>query len=447
MKTISKYIIGLVFLTVLHSCFKDDSDLGTKEISEIIFLYDDFEESYSVDKWEVFTLMPEFEQTIPGQELTYEWQINYEVVSTEKELSFEATELGLFPVRLKVTNDDGSGFWNFNLLVNSPYQEGLLVMSKSEGKSMLSFKRIDDKTNKESEFLTNVYSLNNPDYPIGATPHFIKQHDGMIYVGTSEPTSVVRIDERTFEARNILDFPGETPSAAYTSGTLGITFLGDGIIHDYDTRQNFFYTVQMYAFLKPDVNISNKAAVVGGDYVYFENTHGELVYLNGYDLDVLDTYPNHTLIDVLTIDGGANALAVLLDNTSGKTVVARYNIGNMSRASSYDATGTSVDKDGVFLARKNATNLYYSSGNKVYAYNYLAGNFPTDAFVTLNDSNAIIKDMLFDAAEEKLYIAANNGVGDFSGNVYCFDISTRELLWSEEGLAGDIVQMIYKTGL
>ena len=440
MKTISKYIIPIVFLMLLSSCFKDDSDLGTKEISRITFS-ENLMDEYNVEKWDTFNLTPEFEQSIEGQELSYEWQVDYKIVSTERELAYEATELGEFPARLKVTNNDGSGFWEFTLKVNSPYQEGLLVMSKSAGKSMLSFKRID----KESEFSINAYSINNPNYPLGSNPTFIKQFDKMIYIGSSEPTKLMRIDERTFEATNILDFPGEIPAAAYTSeGILGVNFLGDGRIYDYDTRQNFFFELSMYAF-SPDVNLSNKAGVVGTNYVYFDKTYGELLYVIDYSgVNVLDTYPNHELVEVLTIDGGTNILAVLLDNESGNTFLARYNIATLSRSSFYDASDTTIDKNGVFLARKNATNLYYSSENKVYAYNYLAGNFPTEAFVTISDNNAVIKDMLFDENEEKLYIAANSGAGELSGNVYCYDMSTRQLIWSEEGVAGDIVQMIYK---
>lgn len=440
MKTISKYIIALLLLVTLNSCFKDDSDLGTKEISRVTFP-ESLKDEYSVEKWEVFTLTPEFEQSIEGQELSYEWQINYEIVSTERVLEYEASELGQFPARLKITNNDGSGFWDFTLHVNSPYQEGLLVMSESEGESMLSFKRTD----KDSEFLKNVYSINNPDYPLGSNPTFIKHFDRMVYVGSSNPTRLIRMNDHTFEAANILGFPGQTPAAAYAvEGILGISFLGDGRIYDYDTQQNFFFEIQMYAF-KEDVHITNKAAIVAGNYVYFDDAYKELVYLtDSYEGIILDTFLNHDIIDILTVDGGTNILAILLDNESNSIVLSRYNIANLTRISHYVTSGTTIDEKGVFKARKEATNIYYTSGNKIYAYNYLASNYPTEAFIALSDNSAVIKDILFDDAEELLYIAANSGSGELSGSVYCYEMSTKKLIWSEEGVAGNIVQMIYK---
>ncbi len=440
MNTTTKYIIVLIALTLFSACFKDDSDFGNRKISEIS-LTESLNEEYHVDKWETFTLAPQIEQTIKDQDLAYEWQLDYKVISTEKELSFEASELGEFPVRLKVTNDDGSQFFNFTLKVNSPYQEGLLVMSKFEGASMLSFKRID----KESKFLKNVYSINNPKYPLGVNPTLIYQQRDMLYIGSSEPTVIMRIDRVSFEAKNILDFPGNKLEAAFSlPSSLGITFLGDGKVYDYDARQNFFFNVTMNSFKKPNTILSEKAVIVPTGSTFFNKPYGDLVYLKNNTSTILDTYPNHELIAILPIDEQVNILAILQDSDSGKTSVARYNMANLSRSNFYDATGTTIDENGVFLTHKSGTNIYYSSGNKIYAYNYLADNFPTNSFIALNDSAANIKAMLFDETGEKLYVAANSGSDGITGNVYCYNMATKELLWSEEGVAGDIVQMIYK---
>ena len=81
---------------------------------------------------------------------------------------------------------------------------------------MLSFKRID----KESKFLKNVYSINNPKYPLGVNPTLIYQQRDMLYIGSSEPTVIMRIDRVSFEAKNILDFPGNKLEAAFSTDKL-----------------------------------------------------------------------------------------------------------------------------------------------------------------------------------------------------------------------------------
>ena len=41
-------------------------------------------------------------------------------------------------------------------------------------------------------------------------------------------------------------------------------------------------------------------------------------------------------------------------------------------------------------------------------------------------------------------ISRQNRIIEYRGAVYCFDIETKELKWKEVGVAGEIVEMLYK---
>ena len=105
-----------------------------------------------------------------------------------------------------------------------------------------------------------------------------------------------------------------------------------------------------------------------------------------------------------------------------------------------------MTENSIFLTSSKEDVLIYASGNKIYRYYYSSyGNFPTTPDYTVGDSGEVIKTMLLDANEEKLYVATDSPSGEYRGNVYCYNYKTKELLWQEKGVAGTIVSMVYKT--
>lgn len=127
MSNLFKYIIALAAPLALSGCYKDNSSIGTKDITELEIKLPDVASSnlVNLEKNDTLKLSPVVTEEGTEKALTYQWEINYEVVSTEKDLVFPCTKLGSFNVRLKVTNADGSAFKTFTLNVNSPYEEGL----------------------------------------------------------------------------------------------------------------------------------------------------------------------------------------------------------------------------------------------------------------------------------------------------------------------------------
>ena len=94
-------------------------------------------------------------------------------------------------------------------------------------------------------------------------------------------------------------------------------------------------------------------------------------------------------------------------------------------------------------AEKNL--VYYSAGNKLYAYNVLSGgNFPQSALTTFGDASETIADMLILEGSNKLYVATNAASGQLVGSIYCFDMNENKLLWAKKNITGRIKSITYR---
>lgn len=99
----------------------------------------------------------------------------------------------------------------------------------------------------------------------------------------------------------------------------------------------------------------------------------------------------------------------------------------------------------VFMLSNKEDILFYTNGNRIFRYNYSSeGNFPTSSDYTVGEDGDVIKEMVLSPDGKQLFVAVNAEKGDYRGCVYCYDNETKTLLWKERGVAGEIVQMIYK---
>src|SRR5690606_23915518 len=157
------------------SCYKDKTTEDLYSVSDIKIELANIQETVNIDKNENISLSPVVTQTKGNQELAYEWQVDYKVVSNKKDFTFTGTDLGTYIVRLKVSNEDGSAFKKFVLNVHSPYEEGLMVLGENnQGLGSLSFLRkftpAEIAAGKVEGFASNLFELNNPGKSIGKGP-------------------------------------------------------------------------------------------------------------------------------------------------------------------------------------------------------------------------------------------------------------------------------------
>ena len=104
-----KQLISIVVvLFSLIGCLDDQTKMGENAISYLSFKMELDTLYYAERNVEFMIEAPEMKQESQDKALSYEWQINYEVVSTERVLTYAYDSCGLFPCRLKVYNEDGA---------------------------------------------------------------------------------------------------------------------------------------------------------------------------------------------------------------------------------------------------------------------------------------------------------------------------------------------------
>ena len=122
--------ISLALATIgLTSCFSDDTTLAERELSEIVIDQNSMKEVYNINKNETLVITPVFSQTQAQLDVKTTWEIDQKVYSNEPSLSFTGKELGSWNCRLILENEDGRTFYPFRLNVNSPYEEGITIIS------------------------------------------------------------------------------------------------------------------------------------------------------------------------------------------------------------------------------------------------------------------------------------------------------------------------------
>lgn len=207
------YILLALAMFSLISCFKDESTDATNPISEIIIDESILEKVYNISKNDTLEIVPNITQTNKELPLSYTWELNQEVVSTDKTFNYVGNTLGTFNGRLIVENEDGKAFFIFTLNVNSPYEYGITVLSKdTDNRPHVSFMQEPMIEGDKKEFYTeNCLERNNPEQFFASNPSDILQTTGSLIVACQgddtkaddEPT-IYFLNEKTFVVENVV---------------------------------------------------------------------------------------------------------------------------------------------------------------------------------------------------------------------------------------------------
>lgn len=144
-KDISGLLLIVLLVSVIPGCYEDLGNYDYKELNEVVI--DTLEDSYLLSKYDTLRIAPVIDRTItPDDELSYEWEINYELVSTDKNLEYVVDFVkNNVPLRLKVTdNKTGLSFFTDSKIdAVSYYSRGLFALHEQEdGSGELSFLRM-----------------------------------------------------------------------------------------------------------------------------------------------------------------------------------------------------------------------------------------------------------------------------------------------------------------
>lgn len=487
--------------TSLTACFSDDTTMGNNPISEIVIDESTIKSVYNINKNETLTITPVISQTNVDKDVTYTWEIDQKEYSHDPQLVYTGTELGSWNCRLILENEDGKTFFPFKLNVNSPYEEGLTILSAdNDGHSMISFMQAAIEDTDEPQFYDyDCFSVNNPDITFASNPSDMVQSSGSLIIacqgknsGEDVPT-IYYLNEKTLVVENMLtvtEYDDFKPTilgipSMDASGVAYPVLCENGSVYEFSTTEGalvkptklkYNYAQNMivrdngsgwyFELLLWDKEIGTIAQIYNGYGPYYcsKNYHqaretctGTTNYFDGKTLCKM-TYVHMTDEQATT---GDNEILVLVSNgifiqkVVLSTALWKYN---------YDTEETSLSDNGGFqvaamgespitettptIANRTYYSLLFGEGNKVRRWNYTTSQLLSNADVlqTVGSESAVITGFEMSADHKITYVAfyEPNQSGK-NGSVWAIDTDKGTVLEKYDNICYRPVKIIYKS--
>lgn len=492
-------IFILFIMALCVSCVKDDTTNAVRPISIISIEKGSVGDLYDIDKNEHLLISPKVTQSISDKELYYTWEIDQQVYSHDSVFNFVGDRLGSFQCRLIVENEDGKAFATFRLNVNSPYEEGLTIIScDPEGQSRLSFMMKQREEGIEDFFYEgDCFAINNPEYPFAAGVADALQCDESLVIACKgdstkgEPATIYSINEKTFTVENIVEVPEYADFIPYKmmlpgTGSVGADYpilCENGKVYLYSPREgavgqpdNFKSTYSLSAVIYDsgnsyynniifwDKELSDLCLLYNGygpfycgeDYLlakdsvnmytnYFHNYEFVFMFLprttevkRPYAEDVIVVTKSAVTYQKVTIASGFWTYNEL----TGTNELAVY--GGMKMV----GFGCELNETTPHIASAHHGTLYYGKGNALKEWEYTFDNKflnATPTLTTVGSSNAIISAMELNADHTELFIAYYEPDEEgLNGYVQVVDPLTGDHLRRYDNVSYKPVKIFYK---
>ena len=496
------FITLTVVCLTLISCFKDDTTLGINPISEIVIDSTSIHEVYNINKNDTLVITPCISQTGDVLDVFYTWEIDLKAYSNEPSFVYVGKELGTFHCRLIVENSDGKSFYPFVLHVNSPYEEGITVISRDgDGTAMLSFMLTPPDGSAPTGFMTgDQFSVNNTDVAFAANPTDIVQSSGSLIIscrGTDDNTSsatIYYLNEKTFVMENMLTAP-EYPDFRPTQ--MGIPSIGSsgvaypvlcegGHVYEFSTTEGALakpvklpYTYAQttvisdggsagnYNLLYWDLNKNALCMIYRGYGPYYcsktyhlgrEECVGTANFFNGHTIRKMVLV---RLTDDQRRSGINPEVLVLTNNVAGLHYKSQlsvdfweYNFETSENVlvdnGGYKMCGIgqlSLSESTPCVANRTYYSLLFAEGNKVRRWNYTSSQHVTaaDVLQTIGSDKAIITALELSADHTKTYVAFYEPEMDgLNGSVWVIDTDKGTVLEKYDNVCYQPVKIMYK---
>lgn len=507
MRNIKYFAALLLTVSAIFSCYEDKSKLADKPISEIkisndaadtINIY--FNESLSI------------KATIESEKnVTYEWGYGeyketkktdfsgkeymanttvFKPISSEKDFEFTVRELGHYMVREMVTNEDGSSMKYHHVFVNSPFEEGFMIMGrKPNGKGSLAFLKTltpeEIAAGMKPNFRQNVYQYVNGvemyDDPIDC--HKI---GSSIYLLSGETRKLVQINAKTlqheleydfkyyasdFIPTSMVSYDGKFNSEIFVmskNGGCAQVQLGEQSIFPFNSRDGL---PKDYKFTKiygrPSYFASTTKVFIGED--------DNVIAFEGVDEDrdfgfwpCHHYFRNRKILHVFQNEkqDGNNVYVVNQDNGSLKITGIDSWLTNLETGEGlwvlFERTlsnPTILTHESKILVNDLYTFVCFSHKNEIFKWNYTQNDLPAKSFIKLPEGE-IVKSMnhyvvsrnesnyinVSKNVQTQVYVATYNPdrASEFKGSLYIFDVVTGAEVARYEGICDEPVKLIYK---
>lgn len=492
-----------LFTTTLASCFSDETTLGNQPISEIVIDSTSIEKVYNIDKNETLVISPAVSQTNGEKELAYTWEINLETYSNDREFVYVGKELGSYQCRLIVENEDGKSFFPFELHVNSPYEEGITVISKdTQGNSMLSFMLNPADGSQPTGFMTGEqFSINNPEYSFADNVSDMVQSSGSLIIACqgaadgSSPATIYYLNEKTLVVENLLTAP-EYPDFKPTQmgipsvGASGVSYpvlCEGGNVYEFSTTEGAIakpskmpYTYAQtaitydegrygyYNLLYWDKDINALSLIYNGYGPYYcgktylqkrdacvgnANAFNGLTIRKMVQVEMTQKELSSGIIpEVLVIT--TNATGIMFQRTLLSVNFWEYNFDTMENIL-MDNGGSkpcgvgqlSLTETTPCVASRTYYAMLFAEGNKVKRWNYTTSQFITaaDNLQTIGSENAVITSMELSADQTRTYVAFYEpNQSGLNGSVWVIDTDKGTILEKYDNVCYQPVKIMYK---
>lgn len=471
-----KYIFTLLIGLIVASCFDDDSTLDTRRISEIsidtITLKKDYgiseDKIYNLDKNEVFNLditkyVTQTDKTMP---LFYAWDMDYAMISDSSVLHLVGEKLGIFPMRVKVSNEHGSAFFQFSLSVNSPYEEGIIVLSEASDKtSMLSFLRTGSggTLSGSRDFETHCLTLNNPEIIFPKAPTDVGKRENQLFISFKEEPSIYIVNTKTFEVENTVkapEYPDFVPERLLLPDNTARTALAlceNGKIYN---------LASMEGIILPHESLTSTYSLAHtcfGEYslLYYiwDTDFGSLCYYNGYYTSYFQDFGpvwdgDHVPVAMFE-DKKDDSFTVLttLNDVFWKTTLGNniflydedYNLVGIDIRDQKAVGGSAPLETAPYVGSPLYQELIYAVGNKLYRWYYSDPAFPTAAWAEIDLAGAEITSLALSPDQKQLYVGVcQPGESGLNGSLYVLDSNRGTVVTSYKNIGYKPVKIMYK---
>lgn len=470
-----RYIYLIMLGLLVTSCFDDETTLDQVTLSEITIDTLKLQKVYNIDKNTTLEITPQVSQSLENQELTFEWQADYKVYSDSSSLRFAGKELGTYPMRLKVSNTHGSAFYEFTIHVNSPYEEGIAVLSAApDGSSLLSFMRKYSKEELEAgaveHFATNCLEINNPGVTFAKGPSDMGKRLSQIYLTCKDEPTVYALNAKTFEIENIIttpEYPDFSPVALQLTDNdarSAIIVSEDGSFYDLSTFEGVLvpHTLLTSTYAPAYSIYYNDYSVINHFWNYELSTI--CAYGGGEELNLGDEYFfwDHEPIAIFNNIYGDNF--ILLTKYDGQYISTT--IGIMLYEFIYDEDWTLIEQrpdirdqrliegnpvltlNTPKVANTKYKSLIYAQGNKLYRWYFSDDSFSTDYWASIDLDGAEITSLSLSPDEEELYVGVcQPGKEGLNGHLHILNSDTGKSVKGSpySNIAYQPIKILYKT--
>ncbi len=452
----------LVLFVLLQACNKDDSSVGNRDISliEVKLPFAD-KTIVDIDKNEVFELQPEVSQQreLP---LSYEWEVDQQIVSTEKAFKYVGSNLGTYKVRLKVSNEDGANFKEFTIRVNSQYEEGLMILAEaSNGDGTLSF--IPKRAN---QFISqtpmdavdiNSFAVNNPGLSLGKKPTDIVPRLAQLFV-SSEDGGISLLNTKTLELESTIKAP-EYPDFKPVAMNIPNTAARSSLVL---TRSGKVYSLATLEFIISNftnadtMRFDMKTQVLGNanftNNYFWDAKNSKMWNFWYYNSNSGDELKGQELVHFFTSNGRCVVLtkSKTTPNAYRKTVFGEL-ITTFDRKKvdvlevhEFNLDQMSFNKQSVTLLDDFYFKVVYANSKDIYQWFYSTNDFPKKPYISI-DVPGEITCMQKDPISKELYVGVyNKDAAGLKGSILVYNLDTGAKKASFAAIADKPVKIMFK---